>query len=179
MNVCENLHDALAEAIRAGVITDRLLAAHERHGAPELGDVAEPPSARREEVGPEPPFDSSAFGIREIGGFRRGDPETSRAAAIEHYRSSAVMRTSLFLAIARAPRGLTSAEACELLDLPHETVSPRFAELRDRGCIRDTDEKRRLDRPGKRSQIVRVARPEALAYAVERGWIGPQLRLAG
>lgn len=86
--------------------------------------------------------------------------ETSRKAALEVTPSAATLQTAVLNAIRRAgPRGLTTNECVDALDVARDSVQPRTSELKAKGLIRDSGERRR-NANGK-SAIVWVAVAQA------------------
>lgn len=74
-----------------------------------------------------------------LGGFRAGDHETSRKAAIYNYPRSGNQRHRILMALAAAgEHGLITDEMLELTRIPYVSASARVTELCDGGWIEDS-----------------------------------------
>jgi hypothetical protein len=77
---------------------------------------------------------SELFPTPELARARRSDPDTSKSAA--HSVPVAELEAKVLRALRDHPRGLTSHEVAELLDMPLVSVSPRFKPLTVKNLVR-------------------------------------------
>lgn len=99
---------------------------------PETPSLFDPPI-------PDPPArELGEVDANTVGGARRSDPSTSKAAArfIEP-RVGTLCREVYDLVVVRTD-GITTAEVCEATGRVHQTMSRRITDLRERGWIEDS-----------------------------------------
>jgi B-block binding subunit of TFIIIC len=71
-----------------------------------------------------------------IGGFRRGDPTTSRLAALQAFPRTGNQRHKALLAIAAAgTRGATAYELEQATGINYRSLTPRIGELKAGGWV--------------------------------------------
>lgn len=106
-----------------------------------------------------------------IGGFRKGGPSTSKAAAIQIYPRTGSQRYRILMAIRQAgDHGLTAHETAEATGILYRSVTPRIGELKNGGWVRANGKTRRSDM---NMQVeVLVLTPKAIQWIEEKEGIG-------
>ena len=94
--------------------------------------------------------------------FRRGDPDTSEAAAMRGLARRQIDRTRCLIALFDRPNGLTDFELGDIVGRQQTSAGKRRGELRDRGYVEDSG----LRRPAPSGSSAIVWRITALGNSI-------------